>query len=534
MGQTTREGIVRSASLMSLATMASRLLGLVREQLFAFLFGAGLATDAFNVAFRIPNLLRDLFAEGAMSSAFVPTFTATMTRDGPRAAWRLANLVIHALLVVVSLIVIAGLVWSEEIITLYASSFGDAPGKLALTVLLTRIMMPFLLLVALAAAAMGCLNARGRFFVPAIAPAMFNAATIVMGVLIWRFPDAFGARPIIWMAIAALIGGVGQIAIQAPFLWKEGYRFRLVTRLREIFGDPGVRRILTLMLPATIGLAATQVNIFVNTYFATSIPSAVSWLNYAFRLMQLPLGLFGVAIAVATLPAISRHVAEENHGEFRRTLQHSLRLVFAINVPASIGLAVLGAPIIRLIFEHGAFLPSDTRATAAALAFYALGLFAYSGVKVLVPAFYALGRTRAPVAISVLSVGANVALSIALIGPMGYRGLALATSLAAILNFALLMIFMRRAAGDIGGGSLLFALFKIAAAAAFMGTAALATHRWAEGFLGSAGLGARFSSLALAIGAGIVVLLAAGRLFRVQEIEDALSVLLARFRRPGR
>ena len=174
MGQTTREGIVRSASLMSLATMASRLLGLVREQFFAFLFGAGLATDAFNVAFRIPNLLRDLFAEGAMSSAFVPTLTKTMTRDGLSAALRLANLVIHALLVVVSLIVIAGLVWSEEIINLYASSFGEVPGKLALTVLLTRIMMPFLLLVAFAAAAMGCLNARGRFFVPAIAPAMFN------------------------------------------------------------------------------------------------------------------------------------------------------------------------------------------------------------------------------------------------------------------------------------------------------------------------------------------------------------------------
>ena len=347
--------------------MASRLLGLVREQFFAFLFGAGLATDAFNVAFRIPNLLRDLFAEGAMSSAFVPTLTKTMTRDGLSAAWRLANLVIHALLVVVSLIVIAGLVWSEEIINLYASSFGEVPGKLALTVLLTRIMMPFLLLVAFAAAAMGCLNARGRFFVPAIAPAMFNIATIVMGVLIWRYPGAFGSQPIIWMAIAALIGGAGQIAIQVPFLWKEGYRFRFVTRLGEIFGDPGVKRILTLMLPATIGLAATQVNIFVNTYFATSIPSAVSWLNYAFRLMQLPLGLFGVAIAVATLPAISRHVAEENHGEFRRTLQHSLRLVFAINVPASIGLAVLGAPIIRLIFEHGRFLPSDTNATVVAL-----------------------------------------------------------------------------------------------------------------------------------------------------------------------
>ncbi|MFQ5458160.1 MAG: lipid II flippase MurJ, partial [Myxococcota bacterium] len=221
MGQSTRDGIVRSASLMSLATMVSRLLGLVREQLFAFLFGAGVATDAFNVAFRIPNLLRDLFAEGAMSSAFVPTFTQTGTRDGLSAAWRLANLVIHALLVVVSLIVIAGFVWAEEIINLYASGFGAVPGKLALTVTLTRIMMPFLLFVALAAAAMGCLNARGRFFVPAIAPAMFNVAVIVMALLIWRFPGVFGPQPIVWMAVAALIGGLGQIAIQFPLLWKE-------------------------------------------------------------------------------------------------------------------------------------------------------------------------------------------------------------------------------------------------------------------------------------------------------------------------
>ncbi|MFQ5457339.1 MAG: murein biosynthesis integral membrane protein MurJ, partial [Myxococcota bacterium] len=314
----------------------------------------------------------------------------------------------------------------------------------------------------------------------------------------------------------------------------EGYRFRVVGSLRKIFGDPGVKRILTLMLPATIGLAATQVNIFVNTYFATTIPSAVSWLNYAFRLMQLPLGLFGVAVAAATLPAISRHVAEGQAGEFRQTLQHSLRLVFAINVPASIGLAVLGVPIIRIIFEHGRFLPADTDATAAALAFYAIGLFAYSGVKVLVPAFYALGRTRAPVTISVLSVGINVALNIALIGPMGYRGLALATSLASLLNFLLLVVFIRRAAGDIGSAGLLSALVRVAVASVAMGIAAAGVHRWAEGLLGSATLGAQAASLAAAIAAGIGVLLVAGRLLRVREIEAALGTLLRPFRRPGR
>ncbi len=531
MGQATRDGIVRSASLMSLATMASRILGLVREQFFAFLFGAGMATDAFNVAFRIPNLLRDLFAEGAMSSAFVPTFTGTTTRDGLPAAWRLANLVLHALLIIVSLIVLAGIFWAEEIVGLYAAGFGSIPGKLDLTVHLTRIMMPFLLLVALAAWAMGCLNARGRFFVPALAPAMFNLATILIGIGIWLRRDLFGPQPIIWMAFAAILGGAGQIVIQIPLLRREGFRLRIVAGLGRIFGDPGVKRILTLMLPATIGLASTQINIFVNTYFAAAIPSAVSWLNYSFRLMQLPIGLFGVAIAAATLPAISRHVAEEDPAEFSSTLKHSLRLVFAINVPASLGLALLAVPIIRLIFERGEFGAADTEATAAALRYYAIGLFAYSGVKVMVPAFYALGRTRAPVAISILSVVVNVLLNMILVGPMGFRGLALATSLASLLNLFLLLVFMRRAAGSLGEASLLGALVRVSLAGAAMGIAAVAVHGWISGALPGTGVGAQILSLGLAILVGIGVLLAVGRFLGVEEIGGALRTLLARFRR---
>jgi putative peptidoglycan lipid II flippase len=531
MGQATRAGIVRSASRMSLAIMASRILGLVRDMFFSFLFGAGAAMDAFNVAFRIHNLLRDLFAEGAMSAAFVPTFTQTMTRRGLAEAWRLANLVVHALLIIVSLIVIVGIVWAPEIIHLYAAGFEDVPGKLALTIKLTGIMMPFLLCVALAAWAMGCLNARGRFFVPALAPAMFNLATICMGIAIWLSPASFGAQPIVWMAVAALIGGVLQIAIQLPLLWKEGFRFRLVPRLRAIFLDEGVKRMLSLMLPATVGLAATQVNIFVNTYFAASIPSAVSWLNYAFRLMYLPIGLFGVTIAAATLPAVSRHVAEGDRGEFRATLAHSLRLVFAFNIPASIGLVVLGVPIIRLLFERRAFLPSDTEATAAALAYYALGLFAYSGVKVLVPAYYALGRTRMPVAISVFSVAVNIALNSALIGPMGHRGLALATSVAAILSLLLLIFFMHRAAGGIEAGNLLASFTKIVLAGAAMGTVAWQTHSLLEALLGAAGVRAQAACLAAAIGAGVVTLLAVGRLLRIREIDEVFGGLLGRFRR---
>ncbi len=525
-----RGGIVRSASLISLATMASRILGLVREQVVAFLFGAGVATDAFNVAFRIPNLLRDLFAEGAMSAAFVPTFTETMTRRGEREAWRLANLVMNALLLTAGLVVLAGIAGSDWIVRLYAPGFAAVPGKLDLTIRMTRIMMPFLLLVAVASAAMGCLNARGRFFIPALAPAMFNVASIGAGALIWLRPGAFGPQPIVWMAIAAVIGGAGQIAIQWPVLGREGFRFAPVLRLREIFGDPGVRRILLLMFPATIGLGATQINIFVNTYFATSIESAVSWLNYAFRLMQFPIGLFGVAIAAATLPAISRHVAQGDPALFGRTLGRSLRLVFVINVPAAIGLGVLREPIVRLIFEHGRFHAGDTTATAAALAFYAVGLFAYSGQKVLVPAFYALGKTRIPVAISISSVALNIALNVALIGPMGYRGLALATSVTNLASFVLLLAFMRRESEDLDLPGLASNLGRVLLAGAAMGAAALATQTLLEGAFGIGGVLRQAVLLSVSIGAGLAVLLAASWALRVAEVREAVGRVLGRLR----
>lgn len=525
-----RGGIVRSASLISLATMASRILGLVREQVVAFLFGAGVATDAFNVAFRIPNLLRDLFAEGAMSAAFVPTFTETLTKRGEEEAWRLANLVMNALLVIVGVVVIAGMIWSDAIVSLYAPGFAKVAGKLELTIRMTRIMMPFLLLVAIASAAMGCLNARGRFFIPALAPAMFNVASIGIGALIWLRPRGFGPQPIVWMAIAAVMGGVGQIVIQWPILAKEGFRFSPILRLREVFRDPGVRRILLLMFPATLGLAATQINIFVNTYFATSIQSAVSWLNYAFRLMQLPIGLFGVAIAAATLPAISRHVAQGDPVLFGRTLGRSLRLVFAINVPAAIGLAVLRVPIVRLIFEHGRFHAGDTAATAAALAFYAIGLFAYSGQKVLVPAFYALRKTRIAVAISISSVALNIVLNLALIGPLGYRGLALATSVTNLGSFLLLIAYIRRESEDLDLPGLAWTLAKILMAGAAMGAAALAVQGLLEQAFGIGGALRQAVVLGVSISTGLAVLLAASWALRVAEVREAVTRVLGRLR----
>ena len=437
--------LARSAGLIGIATMASRLLGVVREIVLARLFGASAtpAMDAFNVAFRIPNLVRDLFAEGAMTAAFVPTFTRTLQSRGREAAWRLGNLVINALLVVTGVIVVIGIVFAEPITRTIASGveFTSVAGKLELTTELTRIMMPFLTTVAVAVAVMGMLNALHRFFLPALSPAMFNVATILCAFLLVPFMPSIGLPPIAGIAIATVIGGIGQIAIQWPALRKEGFRYKPILSFR----DPDVREILRLMGPGTLGLAAVQINVLVNTSLATTEPQgAVSWLQYAFRLMYLPIGLFGVSIATAALPDLSRHAAAEDRDAMRRTISTGLRLMLMLNVPATIGLIVLAQPIIELLLEYGRFDAHDTAATAAALMFYSPGLLGYSAVKIASPSFYSMGDSRTPATVSVLSIGVNLALNLMLVRVMGYRGLALGTAIAAIFNASTLLFLLGR------------------------------------------------------------------------------------------
>ena len=349
------------------ATMASRLLGLVRDQVMAILFGMGDAMDAYVIAFRIPNLVRDLFAEGAMSAAFVPTFTRTLTNEGRDSAWRLGSLVINALIAATAVLVIIGIVFAWPITTLldYSGKFAAVPGKLALTVLLTRVMFPFLMLVAVAAALMGMLNSLHRFFVPAVSPAMFNVGSIVCTLGLAPVMPMLGLPVIMAPAIGVLVGGVGQMAIQWPTLRREGFRYAPVLDV----SDPGLRRILTLMGPGVLGLAAVQVNLVVNSILAMHEGTgAVSALAFAFRLMYMPIGLFGVSIATAVIPTLSRHAARNEMVEMRGAISNGLRLMLMLNVPATIGLVSLATPIVALIFEHGKFPAADTAATAAALA----------------------------------------------------------------------------------------------------------------------------------------------------------------------
>ncbi|MEN9723783.1 MAG: hypothetical protein RJB38_1769 [Pseudomonadota bacterium] len=439
---------------MGVATFLSRILGLVREQAFAFLFGAGHVVDAFTIAFRIPNLLRDLFAEGAMSAALVPTFTRVRQEQGVGRAWALARRVWWVLFLVVGGLSIFGIIFAEPLVRIYAGAFEAVPGKFELTVRLTRIMFPFFPAVALAAGFMAILNALGVFFMPAFASALFNIFSVFFGVGLTFLFARWGQEPILGMAVGVVIGGIVQAFCQWPSLRKKRSEELGSASTSEDRGrltqDQDLKRMLQLMVPGTLGLAATQINLLVNSVLATSAgPGAVSWLSYSFRLMQFPIGVFGVSMAQATLPRVSAQWAQKDPSGALRTLERSLVQTFAINLPAAAGLAFLADPIIRLIFEHGRFSSVDTHQTGLALAAYSVGLAAYSGVKVLVPAFYAFGNARVPVISSILSVGLTLAFNLVSVRFLGFWGLALGTSVAAYGNLVFLIVSLRRRAREV-------------------------------------------------------------------------------------
>ncbi len=518
-------GLARSAGVAGLATFTSRILGLIRDQVVLALYGAGNDMDAFIIAFRIPNLVRDLFAEGAMSAAFVPAFTRHLTLHGKHAAWRLGSNVVTALVVVTGMLVLTGMLFTTPLAALFAGDYAAVPGKLELTIALTRLMLPFLTLAAIAAAMMGMLNSLHHYFIPALSPAMFNVATILAAIGLTPVMVNAGWPPISAIAVGALAGGVGQILIQWRALHAEGFRYRVGLDWR----DPGLHQILVLMGPGTVGLAATQVNVFINTLLATGEGTgAASWLSYAFRLMYLPIGLFGVSIATVVLPLAARQAAVDDPEGVRRTVSRGLGLMLALNIPATVGLMALAVPIVRVLFEHGRFQPTDTDAVATALRLYAIGLVGYSAARIISPVFYAVGRNRVPVIVSVASIAINIAASVALVGPLGYRGLALATSIAALAHGGSLLITLWRVLGGLGGGRLATTFVKsLAASIAMAGTAQL-THESVTRAIQDQNTFAQAISLVLAIVAALVVLAAAGRLLRIAEFDEAEARLRER------
>jgi putative peptidoglycan lipid II flippase len=520
--------LARSAGLIGLATMSSRVLGVARETVLAAMFGASAQMDAFNVAFRIPNLLRDLFAEGAMTAAFVPTFTRSLAEKGQQEAWRLGSLVINALVLATGVVCLLGIVFARPITGAIAPEFALVPGKLELTAQLTRVMLPFLPLIAVAAAVMGMLNALNRFFVPALSPAMFNVATIACALLLAPLMPSLGQPEIMAIAIGTLLGGAGQILLQWPLLRKEGFRYRPILNFRDSY----LREVLTLMIPGIVGVGAVQINVLVNTYLASGEqPGAVSWLGYAFRLMYLPIGLFGVSIAMASLPDISRQAVAADRAAIRRTVSRALRMMLMLNVPATLGLIVLAEPIVSLLYERNRFGPADTTATASALMFYAPGLLGYSAVKIASPTFYSLRDSRTPVVISVLAVTVNLCLSLALVRVYGFRGLALGTALASLFNAGALLWLLRRKLGGLDVRSILVASLKIGVAAILMALAARAASDWLMRAAPGNGELLRMGRVTASISVGLAVLAGTAKLLHIEEFDEAARRLLRRGRR---
>jgi len=439
--QDENHSVVDAAGMIGVATFSSRILGFIRDMVLAQLFGATPAADAFFVAYRIPNLLRELFAEGSMSSAFIPVFTEYQTLKSKRDAWELASAVFTTLLTIVTGITLIGIVVASGIVWLFAPGFHDEPMKLEMTTLLTRIMFPYLIFISLAALAMGILNSLRAFAAPAFSPVFFNIVIISCA----YFLSPVLPEPIVGVAIGVVAGGAAQFAMQLPGLKSRGMLFGL----RYEPGHPGVRRIGWLMVPSLLGLSVTQINITVSTVLSSFFAGGPTYLFYGMRLIQFPLGIFGVALATAILPTLSSQAARKALDELRTTLGFGLRMILFIIVPAMLGLILLRQPIVHLFFEHGSFTHNDTVMTATAVLCYAVGLWAFAGVRIIVSAFYSLQDTKTPAITAAVSVGANVVFSLIFMRALGAAGLALATALAAMLNGAILVAVLDRRLGGV-------------------------------------------------------------------------------------
>ena len=513
-------GVVRAVGSIGIATLVSRILGFIRDMSVAHAFGAGLVTDAFLVAFRIPNLFRRLLAEGALSTAFVPIFTEYLTTRPREEFQRMVRSVMGAMLVVLVGATLLGVTVAPVIVRLMAPGFWADPGKAILAVRLTQMMFPYLCFIGLAALAMGLLNAHRNFFTPALGPTMLNIAMIASVFLLSPHIDP----PIFGLAIGVLAGGLGQFLIQLPAVSRQG------TTLGPTFdfSHPVLPRIGRLMTPTLFGMAVTQLNIFVDTILASLLPEgSVSYLYYADRIVEFPLGVFGIAVATAALPSMAAQAARQDLPGLKETLNFAIRLSCFVMVPASIGILLLRVPIVRLFFERGDFGPDATMKTAWALGFFAIGLVSFAGAKIVAQAFYSLGDVRTPVRLAVATMLLNILLNLLFMRWLAHGGLALATSCSSTVNFLGLLFFFRRHTGLIGGRLLLASVIRILAASlSFVPVVLFCLWVWPVGV-------SRWIDvvwLFLTIGASVAVYLAISFSMKGKE-GPALLALLTRGRR---
>ena len=455
--------LTRSAAVMGAATFASRVLGFVRDILMARFFGTTIAAQAFVIAFMIPNLLRDLAAEGAVSAAIIPTLASTLRR-GEEAFWELSVFLLNAALFILGALSVLGVVFAPLLVTLVAPGFLNNSPQFELTVLLTRVIFPFLFLIGLSAYAMGVLNTLHHFFVPALGPSLLNLGMIGSFFFLVPYVDP----PILGLALGVLLGGVIQFLIQIPLLRKEGFRYHPSISFRH----PGMKQAGRLILPRIFGSAIYQLSVVVDRVFASLGPivgeGGVAALYYSNRIIQLPFALFGVSIATAALPTLSEQAHDEGLEAFRGTVLFSLQSVFFVMVPAVVGTLILARPIVQILFERGIFDTYSTHITTNALFYYVMGLLSFSGAKILASAFYSLQDTRTPVKVGFLSLALNVVLNAVLMFPMKIGGIALATSLSSTFDFVYLYFLLKKRIGSFGGRILFRSFCKQCAAGSLM------------------------------------------------------------------
>jgi putative peptidoglycan lipid II flippase len=505
----TNKSIAKSASVIAFATLCSRLLGFIRDIVIARLFGVYVYAQAFVIAFRIPNLFRDLVGEGATNAAFVPVFSEYSVKHTEEEFWELANVVLNLLLVILMSITLLGIVFAPVIVRLIAPGFVASPEKLATTVKLTRIIFPYVLLICLAAYSMGILNSLKHFTVPAFAPSLLNISIIAFALI-------FGEN-IKGLALGVLAGGSLQLGIQIPVLYKKGFRLQLFQK----FYHPAAKSIGRLMLPRALSSSIYQLNNFVDSIFGSLAgivgEGGVAVLYFSYRLIQFPLGIFSNALSQAILPTFSTQSLEENLDKLKLTLSWGLRTVFFVMLPACVGLIVLAQPIISTLFGGGRFDLYASRLTAQALFFYSFGLFAYGATRLLQSCFFALKDTVTPTKIAALALGLNVVLNSILIFPLKIGGIALATSISGIISFFVLFAILKKRLGDFQTQDIALSFVRILAASACMGIVSYSISK--SIFLGPDTMH-RILNLVSAIILGILTYTASCFIFRVREMQQ--------------
>ncbi|MDY6903959.1 MAG: murein biosynthesis integral membrane protein MurJ [Thermodesulfobacteriota bacterium] len=517
-----KKRVTKATGIIGAATLLSRIFGYVRDMVLAGLLGAATASDAFFVAFRIPNLMRRLFAEGSLSIAFVPVFTGEIQANGREQAFEMARSAIRLLSVILVVVALLGVLFSPALVHVIGLGFADTPEKFSLTVSLTRIMFPYVIFICLVALCMGILNVLGHFAAPALAPVLLNIAMIgsLWGAAVFTTDNLLRVKCLAWGVLA---GGVLQLTLQAPFLVKQGLRFWQQARLYH----PALKKVGVLMLPAIFGAAVYQVNTLIGTMLATMLPEgSVSYLYYADRLVQFPLGVFAISAATALLPSISRQAAVNDSDAIIDTFGYAMRLIFFISLPAMTGLIVLREPIVTLLFQRGEFGEQAAQLTAQALFYYAMGLWAFASVRIVVSTFYALSDTKTPVITAVISIAANAALSILLMGPMAHCGLALATSIASMLNLIMLLWALRARLGSLNSGTMAWSISKSVCCSAGMGVVvwqvSCYTATWSDHFAGL------LTGLLAGIVAGIASYSLMAYLMKSRELAGVLAIIQKR------